>query len=243
MDPEGAELETMQRFVSLDGACLLDVGCGEGRLTAKLATLATEAFGLDPVADDVARGWRATPPEVRRRMTLAVGAGEDLPFRDGAFDVVFFSWSLCCMASASNMKDALHEAWRVLRPEGHLVSLQPSPYQPFGRGAITYLITARRDDLVTDEGGLVSDARFALEHATLFEEKFDLLGEAEFEVRTYYDTEEELLERLVRGRKDAYAALPEATKAEIRRRLESLRTSEGVLRRENAILTALCRSS
>ncbi|MFQ5986444.1 MAG: methyltransferase domain-containing protein [Thermoplasmata archaeon] len=243
IDPEGSEIRATRRFVSLEGARVLDVGCGEGRLTARLATVAKEAFGLDPVEDDVVRGWSLTSPALRRRMTLGVGAGEDLPFHDGAFDVVFFSWSLCCMASVSNMKDALHEAWRVLRPEGYLVNLQPSLYQPFARGAITYLITGQRQDLVMDEGSaLPSDARFALEHTTLYAGMFDLLGEEEFEIHTYYDTEEELLERLVQGREKAYAALPEDTRAEIQQRLTALRIPEGVLRSENAILTALRRS-
>jgi ubiquinone/menaquinone biosynthesis C-methylase UbiE len=206
--------------------------------------LAKETVGIDPVAADVVSGWSAMPSDLRRRMSLHVGTGEHLPFRDGTFDAVFFSWSLCCMASTASMEEALHEAWRVLRPEGYLVSLQPSLYQPFARGEVTYLISGEKRDLLMDEGSaLVSDARFALEHTTLYEGKFDLLGEAQFEVRTYYDAEEDLLERLVQGREEAYEALDEETKAEIRQRLKALRTPEGVLRSENAILTALRRSS
>jgi ubiquinone/menaquinone biosynthesis C-methylase UbiE len=244
IDPEGVELETLGRLVSLGWGRLLDVGCGEGRLTARLATLAEETVGIDPVADDVARGRRTIPSDLRRRLSLQVGTGEHLPFRDGAFDAVFFSWSLCCMASTASMQEALHEAWRVLRAEGYLMSLQPSLYQPFARGEVTYLISGEKRDLVMDEGSAqVSDARFALEHTTLYEGKFDLMGEAQFEVRTYYDSEEDLLERLIQGREEAYEALDEETRSEIRRRLKTLRTPEGVLRSENAILTALRRSS
>ena len=243
VDPEGAELGAMRRFVSPGWNRLLDVGCGEGRLTTRLASLGKEAFGLDPVAADVERGWRAIPPDLRQHITLAVGTGEHLPFPDRTFDVVFFSWSLCCMASTDRMQASLHEAWRVLRPEGYLVNLQPSLYQPFARGVLTYLITGEPRDLVMDEGSArVSDARFALEYTTLYDGNFDLLGEAEFEVRTYYDTEEELLEHLVQGREEAYAALSEETKREIQQRLESLRTPKGILRTENAVLTALRRS-
>ncbi|MEE9164615.1 MAG: class I SAM-dependent methyltransferase [Thermoplasmata archaeon] len=244
IDPEGAELETLERFVSLGWDRLLDVGCGDGRLTARLAKSAKETIGIDPVAADVKRGWRTIPPGLRPGLTLAVGVGEHLPFPDGAFDAVFFSWSLCCMTSTASMQESLHEAWRVLRPEGVLVNLQPSLYQPFDRGVVTYLITGEQRDLVMDEGSArVSDARFALERATLLEGRFDLMGEAEFEVRTYYETEEELLERLVLGREDAYEALSDENKTEIYQRLKSLRTTEGVLRVENAILTALRRSS
>ena len=243
IDPEGAELETLERFVSLGWDRLLDVGCGDGRLTTRLAKSAKETIGIDPVAADVERGWRTIPPGLRPRMTLAVGAGEHLPFSYGAFEMVFFSWSLCCMASTARMQESLREAWRVLRPEGYLVNLQPSLYQPFARGVLTYLITGEPRDLVVDEGSaLVSDARFALEYITHYDGKFDLLGEAEFEVRTYYDTEEELLERLILGREEAYTALSEETKKEIQERLESLRTPKGILRTENAVLTALRRS-
>ncbi len=243
IDPEGEELEALGRFVSLGWNRILDVGCGDGRLTARLAKSAKEAIGIDPVAADVERGRRTIAPDLHRRLTLVVGAGEFLPFPDGAFDAVFFSWSLCCMTTTASMQESLREAWRVLRPEGYLVNLQPSLYQPFERGVVTYLITGQQRDLVLDEGSArVSDARFALEHETLLEGKFDLLGEAEFEVRTYYETEEELLERLILGREEAYTALSEETKREIQERLESLRTPKGILRTENAVLTALRRS-
>lgn len=242
IDPEGAELEALERFVSLGWDRLLDVGCGDGRLTARLAKSAKETVGIDPVIADVERGWKTISPDLRRHLTLLVGTGESLPFPEGAFDAVFFSWSLCCMASTASMKASLHEAWRILRPKGILVNLQPSLYQPFDRGEVTYMISGEQRDLVLDEGSAaVADARFALEHATLFDEKFEVLGEAEFEVHTYYDTVEELLDRLVMGREEAFEALSDGQKEGIRQKLASRRTSQGILRSENAILTALRR--
>ena len=94
---------------------LLDVGCGNGVAAAHVA----EVFDLDAIGVD------ADPAQIdaaallaNERVHFRVADARDLPFRDGAFDVVFSNktthhvrgWPL-----------AFAEIARVLAPGGHLV--------------------------------------------------------------------------------------------------------------------------
>ena len=72
----------------------LAIGSGAGRLALGAALWAREVVGLDPdpsaikVARAGARRMRA------RNARFVVGPAQELPFRDGAFDIVILSWTL-----------------------------------------------------------------------------------------------------------------------------------------------------
>lgn len=93
-DPEGKELATLDRLVSLTGKRVLEVGCGSGRLTWSLAERARSVVAIDPDRLDIASARRALPRRLKSRVRFQVGEGESLPFPDENFDVVVFSWSL-----------------------------------------------------------------------------------------------------------------------------------------------------
>jgi demethylmenaquinone methyltransferase/2-methoxy-6-polyprenyl-1,4-benzoquinol methylase len=59
----------------------------------------------------------ARPP----RSTLLRAVAEALPFRDGAFDFLTFGYSLRFL---DDVRSALHEGWRVLRPGGIVLVLE-----------------------------------------------------------------------------------------------------------------------
>lgn len=239
-DPEGRELEETLKLAVLANQEVLDVGCGDGRLTFKMASLARRVVGLDPLEGEVRKAARSLSDSLQGEVHFLVGSGEALPIADESFDVVFFTWSLCCIASTDDMLKALAEAWRVLRPGGLLVNLQPSLQQPFDRGIVRYLITGEPRDLVQAEGkALPFEARFALKRAALLDHLFQLTGEAEFLVRHYYDTPEDALEAFLRWREEAYRVLDRDRKHAIRQWLEAMRTPQGILSREKAVVTVL----
>lgn len=93
-DPEGVELAALDRLLPLAGKRLLEIGCGDGRLTWSLAERAASVVALDPDRRAIAEARHTLPARLRRRVQFEVGQAESLPYTDGAFDAVLFSWSM-----------------------------------------------------------------------------------------------------------------------------------------------------
>jgi 2-polyprenyl-3-methyl-5-hydroxy-6-metoxy-1,4-benzoquinol methylase len=92
-DPEGAEARVLGQTADFTGARVLEVGCGDGRLTWLYAPRAESVLGVDPDEDQIALARSATPPELADRVQFEVGEAEDLS-KTAVFDVAFLSWSL-----------------------------------------------------------------------------------------------------------------------------------------------------
>jgi 2-polyprenyl-3-methyl-5-hydroxy-6-metoxy-1,4-benzoquinol methylase len=89
-DPEGYETSALDGVVSFAGRRVLEIGCGEGRLTARYAASAASVTAIDPDSEAVAALVEAGIPNVEAR---ALGVEElDLPAHSA--DVVLFAWSL-----------------------------------------------------------------------------------------------------------------------------------------------------
>ena len=99
------------------GARALEVGCGTGPVTRVLAAWpgVAEAVGVDPSPVFVSQA-RALGVE-RPALTFEEADGQALPFASQTFDVVVFHTTLCHALRPDAM---LHEAVRVLRPDGAL---------------------------------------------------------------------------------------------------------------------------
>ena len=79
--PYSPALETiLTQELGLDGAGrLLDVGCGPGVLTTRLAPLFKDVVGLDPDADMLAAGRRAAQEAGVANIRWVQALAEDLP--------------------------------------------------------------------------------------------------------------------------------------------------------------------
>jgi 16S rRNA A1518/A1519 N6-dimethyltransferase RsmA/KsgA/DIM1 with predicted DNA glycosylase/AP lyase activity len=92
-DPEGRELDALAALDAIGpslAACrVLEIGCGDGRLTRRYACDAFSIIAIDPDPDAVAE-LRCELPRVDAR---AIGV-EDLVMADASLDVVLFAWSL-----------------------------------------------------------------------------------------------------------------------------------------------------
>lgn len=89
-DPEGNEYAALALAqVSFYQRRILEVGCGDGRLTNRYAHRAASVVAIDPDADAVAR-LAADLPRVDARC-LSI---EQLELPDQSVDIVLFAWSL-----------------------------------------------------------------------------------------------------------------------------------------------------
>jgi 2-polyprenyl-3-methyl-5-hydroxy-6-metoxy-1,4-benzoquinol methylase len=92
-DPDGAEARVLGRVADFSGRRVLEVGCGDGRLTWLYAPRAVSVLGLDPDEEQIALAQASTPPELADRVRFEAAEVEDLS-KTATFDVAFLSWSL-----------------------------------------------------------------------------------------------------------------------------------------------------
>jgi ubiquinone/menaquinone biosynthesis C-methylase UbiE len=92
--------------------CIIDVGCGTGRLLRAASVRWPEAqlFGVDPAEQMVSEAIRLNP-----NATFKLAPAESLPFSDQTVDLVLSSLSFHHWA---NQTKGLQEIVRVLRPGG-----------------------------------------------------------------------------------------------------------------------------
>jgi SAM-dependent methyltransferase len=118
-DPHAEPPGHLARFVSGLGPVerALDVGCGDGRLTAMLRARELTASDVSPVALERARS------RVPHASFAALEPDDPLPFEDSSFELVL------CAETLEHVRDVqflLSELRRVLRPSGTLALTTPA---------------------------------------------------------------------------------------------------------------------
>jgi 2-polyprenyl-3-methyl-5-hydroxy-6-metoxy-1,4-benzoquinol methylase len=94
VDPERFEIEALETLTDWRGKRVLEIGCGEGRLTQRLARLGADIDAIDPDAKLVAKARKNLPKRFASRARFRTGKAEKLGHRDGWFDAVVFAWAL-----------------------------------------------------------------------------------------------------------------------------------------------------
>ena len=94
LDPEGAHLSSLRRLTDFKGASVIEVGCGDGRLTTGLAKEAASVFAFDSDADAVEMAKAQLAVELAERVTFRVGSARQIEIPRTQYDIVVFSWSL-----------------------------------------------------------------------------------------------------------------------------------------------------
>lgn len=125
------------------GKAVLEIGCGQGKISSLLAGKTKQYIGIDPDEKAIERAERDFPD-----MDFMVGNGESLAFGDSIFDLVLFTLSLHHLNSAVGLK----EAYRILKDEGKLIVVEPSETGDF----------QQLFHLFNDETTAIQDARHSM---------------------------------------------------------------------------------
>ncbi|MFL5963467.1 MAG: class I SAM-dependent methyltransferase [Gaiellaceae bacterium] len=94
LDPEAAHLAALLRLADFSGARVLEVGCGDGRLTVEVGERAAAVLAFDPDHEAVMRARNELPASLAQRVSYRTASATDIEIPRCAFDIVLFSWSL-----------------------------------------------------------------------------------------------------------------------------------------------------
>ena len=95
VDPEGNEIRALREASLWDGKNVLEIGCGDGRLTLRLASLGPKSIrAIDPNPDLIRAARNKLPPTLSKQIHYKVGSAGALKYRSDSFDIVVFSWVL-----------------------------------------------------------------------------------------------------------------------------------------------------
>jgi len=94
LDPEERELRALFDMVgSFSGKRVLEIGCGDGRLTWHYAGQAAHVVGVDPDDESIAQAIADTPPELKQRVQFEACELDQFSWPQ-RFDLILLSWSL-----------------------------------------------------------------------------------------------------------------------------------------------------
>jgi ubiquinone/menaquinone biosynthesis C-methylase UbiE len=116
-DIDRAEPRMIAEFADFRDGAVLEVGCGDGRLTGVLAALSPKVVAIDPDPERLAKAKAAV-----RGASFVPGIGERTGFRAGSFRAVVYTYSLHHVEPTA----ALTEARRILEPGGQLLVVEPA---------------------------------------------------------------------------------------------------------------------
>ncbi|PVB60629.1 class I SAM-dependent methyltransferase [Labrenzia sp. 011] len=186
---------------------VMDIGCGRGDLAAALVRRGYSVTGVDPLqsALDIARG-RAPGAEF-----LHAGA-EAIPARPDSFGATVFLNSLHHVP-ADLMPAGLEEAWRLLRPRGVLLVIEP-----LARGSFFEAMRRVDDETEVRAQALAALERFVESHGC------ETVEDSELDRVSHFGSVEAFLTYLCAAdpaRQAAIDADPEAVKEDFLRYAET----------------------
>jgi 2-polyprenyl-3-methyl-5-hydroxy-6-metoxy-1,4-benzoquinol methylase len=97
VDPDNNEIRALLELVDFGGQHVLEIGCGDGRLTWRFAGRAARVTAIDPDGDSIVQAREDMPRTFRGRVTFHHVAFEEFAaaHTQAAFDTAILSWSLC----------------------------------------------------------------------------------------------------------------------------------------------------
>ena len=97
VDPEGNEIRALFDLVDLSERDVLEIGCGDGRLTWRYEDKTSHVTAIEPFTAAVERAKKHLPEASKGRVELHNVAFEEFAAitEPSTFDIAILSWSLC----------------------------------------------------------------------------------------------------------------------------------------------------
>jgi ubiquinone/menaquinone biosynthesis C-methylase UbiE len=116
-DVDLLEIKQINSVADFSGKRVLEVGCGDGRISNHLSSSALEYVAIDPDLKN-----RDVMQNASGNIRFEMGYGEKLKYLANHFDLMLFALSL----HHQNAPLSLSEAYRVLKPNGMVIILEPT---------------------------------------------------------------------------------------------------------------------
>ena len=195
--------QTLTSICTFEGAEIIDLGAGTGRLTCLFAPIAQSILAFD-LSEHMLEVTAAKLRNVGlNNYKTIVADHRSLPVEDKSADIVMAGWSICYIASfniddwQNNIRKVISEMKRVVRPGGELIILET-----LGTGNET----PQAPDFLQGYYNMLKN-EFDFSHTYIRTDyQFDSVGEAEELTRFFFG--DELADRVER---EKLTIVPECT--------------------------------
>jgi ubiquinone/menaquinone biosynthesis C-methylase UbiE len=212
--PSCEEREVYTRLLPLDGARVLELGCGTAVKTREIAQHGGVKSILALEVDELQHAENVKIEDLGN-VRFALGGAERIPAPSSSFDLALMFKSLHHVP-IDRMDDALAELHRVLRPGG-LAYIS----EPIFAGEYNDILRLFHDERVVREAAFRATCR-VVENG-----RFELVTQEFFSTPTRFEGFEDFDRRVLRVTHTKHS-LPDSLRAEVRRRIEA-RERDGVV--------------
>ena len=94
IDPEHSETKHLHGIASFESRRVLEIGCGEGRLTWRYARETNRTLGIDVDQDALRVAFIDRPSDLQDKVMFYRTNSQHLPFSNESFDLAVLAWSL-----------------------------------------------------------------------------------------------------------------------------------------------------
>ena len=92
-DPEGTETIFLKQGTVFTNRRVLEIGCGDGRLTWRYARSVGSVVAFDLDIETLKEAAAARPIDLDNNVSLLQASSINLPFPNATFDIALLAWS------------------------------------------------------------------------------------------------------------------------------------------------------
>ena len=92
-DAERNETKHLHKFADFANRRVVEIGCGEGRLTWQYAKETRSTIGIDLDQDALRVATIERPSDLKHKVHFSLAKSEQLPFSKETFEIALLAWS------------------------------------------------------------------------------------------------------------------------------------------------------